>query len=200
MENFEPYLVTYGYFAIFFLLFFGITGIPSPEESFMLFIGVAVSQSTLNLYGSLVCAFSGVFSGMITSYFIGKYVGKPFINKFGKYFGLTPERWEKAETKYKKHSAWTIAIGYFIPGIRQINPYLAGISRSRLVTYIISSAIGGAVWVTTFILLGYFLGNKIQQYLHFKPIHLAIIVGIFLLIFIVITIIHIIRIKNKERE
>ncbi|MBM7644651.1 membrane protein DedA with SNARE-associated domain [Scopulibacillus daqui] len=200
MAHFEPFLITYGYFAIFFLLFFGITGIPSPEESFMVFIGIAISQNTLNLYSSLGCAFLGVFSGMITSYFIGKYIGKPFINKFGKYVGLTPERWEKAETKYKRHAAWTIAFGYFIPGIRQINPYLAGISRSSLITYIISSAIGGAVWVLTFIFLGYFLGNKIQQYLTFKPQHLAIIAGIFLLIFAVATIIHIIRIKKKEND
>ncbi|TCP19980.1 membrane protein DedA with SNARE-associated domain [Scopulibacillus darangshiensis] len=187
MDKFEPYLITYGYFAIFIFIFFGIVGIPSPEESFLLFVGIALSQGSLNLYISILIAFLGAFSGMLTSYFIGYYIGKPFIYKYGKYIGLTKKRWHKARLKFNKYAIWAVAFGYFIPGVRQINPYMAGVSRYRFFPYAISAAIGGAVWTATFVLLGYFLGNKIHKIFSFTPLHIAIAAGFFFLIFLIIT-------------
>lgn len=198
MEQYMPYLITYGYFAIFVLIFFGIIGIPSPEESLLVFVGIALSQGSLNLFLSIVIAFAGALAGMMTSYLIGYHIGKPFIYKYGKYIGLTKKRWTKASIKFKKYAIWAVAFGYFIPGVRQINPYMAGVSRYKLLPYTISATIGAGVWTTTFILLGYFLGNKIHQIFTFTPLHIAIVAGFFLLIFIVFTIIHILRVRRRS--
>ncbi len=196
MEHFQPYLVTYGYFAIFVLIFFGIVGIPSPEESLLLFVGVAVSQGSLNLYMCILIAFSGAFTGMAASYVIGYYIGKPFVYKYGKYIGLNRKRWTRARKTFKKYAIFAVALGFFIPGIRQINPYMAGISRYKLLSYLISAFIGGALWSATFVLLGYFLGNKIQQYLTFTPVHLVIAGSFFLVIFFIFAAVHFAKVRK----
>lgn len=198
MDQFQVYIATYGYAAIFFLLLFGISGIPSPEESFMLFVGFTVSQGTLDMTVSLSIAFFGVFFGMLIAYAVGYYLGEPFLKRFGKYMGLTPERWSKASEHFEKHALWAIIVGYFVPGIRQINPYMAGVSRYNFLLYIIVAAIGAGVWSTTYILIGYFLGNKIQHILEVSPFYILLVGLGFLLIFIVVSVVQIYRIKSQE--
>ncbi|MFD2617317.1 DedA family protein [Terrilactibacillus laevilacticus] len=198
MELIQNYFYTYGYLAIFIFIFFGIVGIPSPEESFLIFVGIALSQGSLNIALCILIAFLGSLTGMITSYLIGYYIGKPFIIKYGKYIGLTPERWRKAEEKFQKRAFIMITIGYFIPGIRQINPYMAGLSRYKFIFYLIASTIGALVWCNLFILLGFFVGNKVHEYLTFTPVHIAIVGSILAFVFIIVTIVHFIRIKRSS--
>lgn len=197
MDKFQSYLVTYGYFAIFILIFFGIVGIPSPEESFLIFLGIAISQGSFNIYYVILVAFLGAFTGMVTAYTVGYYLGKPFVYKFGKYIGLTRKRWTRARGTFQKYAAYAVAFGYYVPGVRQINPYMAGISRFKLVPFLLSSIIGGVSWTTTFVLLGYFLGSRFTHYLSLTPMHFVIFGGFFLIIFIIFAIIQYLKMRKS---
>ncbi|MFD6442012.1 DedA family protein [Peribacillus sp. NPDC060186] len=125
----------YGYLIIFLFLFFGIVGVPAPEESLLFLIGVLIVQGKLSFGLAVLCAILGAFIGMLTAYVCGKYVGYPFINKYGKYIGITNERWEKAKNNYMENAKKTIVFGFYIPGIRQISPYFAGISNINFWEY-----------------------------------------------------------------
>jgi membrane-associated protein len=184
MDQYSDYIVTYGYFAIFIFLYLGITGIPSPEESFMLFVGLTISQGSLNLYHSIFLAFLGVTMGMVSAYAIGYVVGKPLFYRFGKFIGLPPHRFKKATEKFKKNANWAIITGFFIPGIRQINPYMAGISRIPFFIFLLTSVIGSFIWTVSIILIGTYLGNRVRQFIHITPFHLALIGVAFLIFFI----------------
>jgi membrane-associated protein len=196
MDQYAGYIITYGYFAIFLFLYLGITGIPSPEESFMVFVGLTISQGSLNLYHSIILAFLGVTMGMISAYAIGYVVGKPLIHRFGKFIGLPPHRFKKATEKFKKNANWAIITGFFIPGIRQINPYMAGISRIPFFMFFLMSSIGGFIWTVTVILIGAFLGNRVRQFIHITPFHLALIGGVFLIVFVLFVVIRFLK-RNK---
>ena len=91
-QNFETYIAAYGYIAIFVFLFFGIVGIPAPEESLIIFVGIAISQGTLNFYSALIVAFLGVIVGMFTAYTVGYIIGKPILYKLGKFIGLNKKK------------------------------------------------------------------------------------------------------------
>ena len=119
MEHIQAYIAAYGYIAIFVFLFFGIVGIPAPEESLLIFIGIALSQGTLHFFPALIAAFLGVITGMFTAYTIGYIIGKPVLYKLGKFIGLSQKKWDKATITFKKHALWSVTAGYFIPGIRQ---------------------------------------------------------------------------------
>ena len=193
MDHYASYILSYGYFAIFLFLYLGITGIPSPEESFMIFVGLTISQGSLNLYHSIFLAFLGVTLGMVSAYTIGYVVGKPLFHRFGKFIGLPPHRFKKATEKFEKNANWAIIMGFFIPGIRQINPYMAGISRIPFFMFLLTSAIGAFIWTVTVILIGTFLGNRVRQFVHFTPFHLALVGVVFLILFVLVGVIRFLK-------
>lgn len=198
MDQIQALFYTYGYLAVFIFLYCGLIGIPAAEESFMIFIGITLQVSDpgqpVSLPICIVMAALGSTAGMMTAYLIGYYIGEPFIVRFGKYIGLTAERWKKAQKRFQKHSFLAIIAGYFIPGIRQINPYLAGMSRTRFVTFATASLIGSSVWSALFILLGYFMGGQIHRFLDFGLPH-VILIGVVLFIGFVVT--TVIQIRKK---
>ncbi|MCL1632344.1 DedA family protein [Sporolactobacillus sp. CPB3-1] len=194
MENIQSLFLTYGYLFVFLYLFCGLIGVPAAEESFLLFVGITLSQITeadppLRLSVCILMAVLGASSGMVSAYLIACYIGEPFIVRYGKYIGLTKQRWEKARRRFQKHTFLAIIAGYFIPGIRQINPYLAGLSRARFITYLSASLLGAWVWATIFLSLGYFAGNQIHRFIGFGLFHVILIGAILFIGFVIITII-----------
>ncbi|MCQ2011023.1 MAG: DedA family protein [Sporolactobacillus sp.] len=200
MEHIQTLFYTYGYFFVFLFLFCGLIGIPAAEESFLLFVGVTLSQISatdyqLSLTLCILMAVLGASSGMVSAYLIGYYIGEPFMMRYGKYIGLTPKRWKVAQDRFQRHTVLAIIAGYFIPGIRQINPYLAGLSRARFASYLPASVLGALIWSSLFLMLGYFMGNQIHHFLGLGLFHF-ILVGVVLFVgFIIITII---QFKKKK--
>ncbi|WP_238537692.1 DedA family protein [Sporolactobacillus vineae] len=194
MEQIQSLFFTYGYPFVFAFMYCGLIGIPAAEESFMIFVGVTLSQApasgpTLSVAGCIAMAVLGSVSGMVTAFLIGYYIGKPFMMKYGRLIRITPARWEKAGAYFQRHAFLAIAAGYFIPGVRQINPYLAGLSRASYLIFFIASLTGALIWATLFILLGFFAGSQARRFLAFSPVH-VILIGLLLLIgFITITVI-----------
>ncbi|MEH7368884.1 DedA family protein [Priestia megaterium] len=158
----SQYIHSYGYIVILLVLFCGIVGIPAPEESFLILLGMFIAKHQLNLYESSLFAFLGVITGMLTAYGLGRYAGTPFFDKYGKYVGLTKEKIEAASGSYHKYGIWTILFGLYIPGLRQISPYMAGISRYPFLLYLLLSVVGSLVWVLSFLILGYYVGDRVH--------------------------------------
>lgn len=118
-----------------------------------------IVQDKLAFGLSVLSAFLGAFIGMLVAYVCGKYVGYPFINKYGKYVGITNERWEKAKINYMENIQKTIVFGFYIPGMRQISPYFAGISNIPFRKFFFLSLLGTFLWTVPFIVAGYYMGN-----------------------------------------
>jgi membrane-associated protein len=171
----------YGYIVIALSLFFGIVGIPAPEESLLFFIGVLVVHHKLAFGQAVMSAIFGAFIGMLTAYVCGKYVGYPFIKKFGKYIGITEARWEKAKDKYTNHVRKTILFGFYMPGIRQISPYFAGITNIPFRSFFVFSLIGSILWIIPSIAAGYFAG----RIFHINPAYVPYLGLLFLVLFVI---------------
>ncbi|MBM7587775.1 membrane protein DedA with SNARE-associated domain [Bacillus pakistanensis] len=162
IDTIEHYINSYGYIIIFFLLFFGIVGIPAPEESLLFLIGILIINEKLSFGYAVISALLGVFLGMLTAYGCGKFVGYPFIQKYGKYIGISTERWNKAKAKYTKNVKRTIVLGFYLPGIRQISPYFAGIAEIQFKTFFLYSLVGSLCWTIPFIVVGYYAGEYFE--------------------------------------
>lgn len=196
MNAVMDYIQQYGYIIIFVFLFFGIVGIPAPEESLIFFIGVLIAQDKLTGVLAVLCAIGGAFTGMMTAYVGGRFIGYPLLNKFGKYIGVTTERWEKAEHKYRENVNKTIIFGFYMPGIRQISPYFAGIANVGMPRFIVLSFLGAVVWVMPFILAGYFIGRSFNV----NPEYVPYLGLLFLVIFISYFFVKWIRSKRSKRK
>ncbi|MCL7748814.1 DedA family protein [Halalkalibacter alkaliphilus] len=160
MEVLKHLIFEYGYFGIFIALVGGIVGLPLPDEVLLITIGYYAYLGRVDLITAIISSYLGSVIGITISYILGAKLGLPFLLKYGPKLHLSHTRISKAQQLFAKHGAWLLLIGYFIPGIRHITGYLAGISRLKLKTFMLYSYVGALFWVTLFVLSGYELGIR----------------------------------------
>jgi membrane protein DedA with SNARE-associated domain len=152
-------LVTnYGYYGLFISLVLGIVGLPIPDEILMTYCGFLVSQGIMSFSVTLMAAFAGSITGITISYVLGLRFGLPLIKRYGERIGITEERLEKVNQWYDRFGKVVLMIGYFIPGIRHVTAFAAGVSKMNFGAFALYAYTGGVVWAVTFITLGRTLG------------------------------------------
>lgn len=162
-EHFYFLLQHYGYFGIIIALTLGIVGLPLPDEFLLTYIGFNVFQGNLSYLIALLCALLGAMIGISISYFLGIKLGAPFLHKFGPIFHLTEKRINTTTKLFSKYDPYLLFIGYFIPGVRHVTAYLAGINSMSFKKFAIFAYLGAALWGGTFITLGLVLGGNWQR-------------------------------------
>ena len=80
---------------------------------------------------------------------------------------LTEERLTKAEYFFDRHGGKIIVVARFIEGLRQANGIIAGISGMHWRRFVVFNALGAALWVGTWVSLGYVAGNHISTIYHY---------------------------------
>ena len=120
---------------------------------------------------------AGAICGISISYLLGFKFGPPLINRFGPRLHITEKRLKWAKVRFKKYGGLFLIGSYFLPGIRHIAAYLAGVTTYKFRRFAIFAYIGAIVWVTTFIFLGFVLGHKwsVVEYI-FRNFSLALII------------------------
>ena len=160
METALQLVSQYGDFALFFLLIFGIIGLPVPDETLLTFSGYLIFKGHLHFPNTLAAAFAGSVCGISGSYVIGRTGGLFLIHKYGRYVHITPERLDYVHAWFERVGRWGLFFGYFIPGIRHFTAIIAGTSALEYPVFALFAYSGALVWVSTFLTLGYFLGEE----------------------------------------
>ena len=178
------WITQYGYLAIFVLLIFGIVGLPVPDETLLTFTGYLIYRRELSLPLAFAAAAAGSASGMTISYALGRSFGLALLHRFGKYVHLTPERLARAHAWFERIGHWALTVGYFIPGVRHLTAYAAGMTEVAPHQFALFAYSGTVLWVTAFLSLGYFLGERwkvvelhVERYLVGLSIALAVLLG-----------------------
>ena len=147
------------YIGIYLIQMASVMGFPVPDDTTLVFIGYLVHRRTLDFAPTVVAAFLGTISGITVSYWLGRTVGHYLIEKYGARLGVTPEKVARAHAWFARVGKWSLTIGYFIPGVRHLNGFAAGLSKLDYPTFALFAYPGGAVWTLTFILTGVMLGE-----------------------------------------
>jgi membrane protein DedA with SNARE-associated domain len=154
------WITQYGYLAIFACLMFGIVGLPIPDETLLTFCGFLVFKGRLSLPLAFGTAFAGSACGITLSYTLGRTFGLALIHRYGKYVRITEEHVQKAHAWFARVGHWGLTFGYFIPGVRHLTAYAAGMSDLEPHQFVLFAYSGGILWVSAFLSLGYFLGER----------------------------------------
>ena len=145
----------YGYSAIFFILVGGIVGVPVPDQLLLVVSGYLVLTHSLSLVPTLIAAILGSVVGISASYALGRGSGS-YLSKVR----FAANRLHNARQWFERFGGWTLVIGYFIPGIRNLIGFTSGMMRLKL-PYFAKYAYAGAVMSSvTCVLVGYFLGAQ----------------------------------------
>ncbi|RLZ06779.1 DedA family protein [Faecalibacter macacae] len=178
-------------YAILFLIIFVETGVVVmpflPGDSLLFAAGMvaALPDNDLNVWIIVGLLIIAAILGDTLNYTIGRSIGYKAvqIKIFGKQF-VQPEHLDKTHEFYEKYGAKTIVIARFVPIVRTLAPFVAGIGKMSYKTFITYNVVGGIVWIVSLTLAGYFLGRMEWVQENFSKVVLAIIViSIFPLIF-----------------
>jgi len=134
--------------------------IPIPSEIIMPFAGyVAWLKSSKTFFAlSVAAATFGNLLGSIILYFIGLRIGRPFVEKYGKYFLLRKRELELAERWFLKYGAYAIFFGRMTPAIRTVISFPAGLFGFDLKKFAILTFIGSIPWNILLTYIGYATG------------------------------------------
>jgi membrane-associated protein len=150
-------------YLILFLIIFAETGLVVtpilPGDSLLFAAGAIVAKSESGLSIWLMCGLLMIAAvlGDLVNYHVGRFIGVKAFS--GKYRFLKVEYLVKTQHFYEKHGGKTIIYARFIPIIRTFAPFVAGIGTMSYGKFASFNVVGGAAWVCSFLLLGYFFGG-----------------------------------------
>jgi membrane protein DedA with SNARE-associated domain len=151
----------FGLWAIFALVLLEDFGIPVPGETVLIAGAIFAGSGQLNIVAVGVVGFIAAVVGDNIGYGIGRFGGRALVERWGKYVFITPERLDKAEAFFRRHGGKIITIARFVEGLRQANGIIAGITDMHWLRFVAFNALGAALWVGTWVSIGYFAGQHI---------------------------------------
>jgi len=174
------WIIAHGPQALFVLLVLGIVGLPVPDEALLTYTGYLIGSGRMRPLAAFFAAWTGSMCGISISYWIGRSAGHVVLMRYGPRFGLTESRWRVVENWFEHIGHWALTFGYFIAGVRHFTAVVAG---STEVPYRVFApyAYGGALlWVSTFLALGYYLGENwktVLDYFHHASVGIAVLIA-----------------------
>lgn len=142
-------------------------GLLAPGETVILVGGVVAGQGQIDIVLLVAIVWAAAVAGDLTSFYLGRRLGRPFLERHGPKVSITEERLLKVEGFFDRFGGRAILIGRFVGLVRAIAPFLAGSSGMPLRRFLPYDVIGAGLWGTTFCLLGYFFWQSFGSVLNY---------------------------------
>lgn len=156
----------YGYLAVFFGVSLEGAGVPLPGETVLIAAGALVQRGVLDLGDTLFFGILGAVVGGQIGYWVGRFGARPFVLRWGRYALITPERLGHAEAFFARHGGSAVFLARFVVGLRVFGALVAGTSRMPWGKFAFYNVLGGIVWASVIVSLGYFLWASISLVEH----------------------------------
>jgi membrane protein DedA with SNARE-associated domain len=196
-SSFTSQIANHGVYAVFGLMAIDAL-FPAFSELVMLYAGAVAAgvfpaANGVTLFGSRIGFGAGAFValalagtlgylvGGIVGWAIGRYGGRPLLERHGRWFHLSPARLDRAEAWFGRWGNLGVFLGRIVPVVRSFVSIPAGIFEMPLLTYVLLTLAGSAVWAFAFAGAGYGLGRSYRGFDHgFHYAEYAVVAGIVL--------------------
>jgi membrane-associated protein len=163
-KHLETFVQTYGMwvYALLFLIIFVETGVVVmpflPGDSLLFVVGAMCGVGLMDLSLTIGMLFAAAVLGNQSNYTIGKMIGpKVFQWEQSKLFNK--RAFEQAHAFYEKYGGFTLIAARFMPFLRTFAPFVAGVAQMSRGKFTFYDVTGGALWIVSVTLAGYFFGN-----------------------------------------
>ena len=158
---------TWGLVFVFVFMAIESSFVPFPSEVVMIPAGFLAARGELG-FGSPLAAVSvavvvgvaGSLAGAYVNYFLALKVGKPFLERYGRWFFLKPAALDRACEVFNRYGAATTFVCRLVPVIRQLISIPAGIARMPLGAFTLYTGLGAGIWTAVLAMVGYGLGKS----------------------------------------
>ncbi|MGO9387128.1 MAG: DedA family protein [Methanobacterium sp.] len=138
-----------------------------PSEIVLPLAGFAVLQGKMTIWGVTLVAALADLVGALVWYSISLKGGRPLLDKYGKYFLISPSKLDRGDKWFGKYGDVTVLISRCIPMITELVSITAGVSKMDLKKYIFYTYLGALPFDFALVYLGFKLGpqwNIIESY------------------------------------
>jgi membrane-associated protein len=160
LELFQNYGVWV--YAILFLVVFVETGLVVmpflPGDSLLFVAGTLAATTGLHLAGVIVLLIIAAVAGDAVNFAVGSWFGRK-IKTGRRYRWPNPEHLRITQEFYERHGGKTIIIARFVPIVRTLAPFVAGIGKMNYSRFSLYNITGAILWVVSLTLAGYLFGN-----------------------------------------
>jgi len=171
-----------------------------PGDSLLVVSGLFASAGKLNVYLVLLAFFLGSVIGDSTGYWTRRAMGKTLFNRESSFL-FKPSRVEKARHFFEKYGVKTVILARFVPIVRTFAPLVVGATGMPYAKFLTFSIIGGALWISSMVLGGYFLGGVIENALGIKlEDHIEKVVIVVVLISLLLPLIEFLKHRYGKRN
>jgi membrane protein DedA with SNARE-associated domain len=152
------------------VVFFGVmlesAGVPLPGETVLIAAGALVHRGVFNFGDALFFGILGALVGDQIGYWAGRFGGRPFVLRWGRYLLVTPARLGRAEAFFDRHGGRAVFLARFVAGLRVFGALVAGTSRMPWGRFALYNVLGGTVWAAVAVSLGYLLWASVSLVEH----------------------------------
>jgi undecaprenyl-diphosphatase len=149
--------------ALAFLETGAFVGLVAPGETAVIVGGLVAGQGQISLPLLIALVWACAVAGDVTSYVLGRRLGRGFLLRHGQPLKITEERLAQVEGFFDRHGGATILIGRFIGFVRALAPFVAGASRMPLRRFLPYDVLGAGAWGASFCVLGYVFWQSFHQ-------------------------------------
>jgi membrane protein DedA with SNARE-associated domain/membrane-associated phospholipid phosphatase len=142
-------------------------GLVAPGETVVIAGGVIAGQGEIDLIPLIGLVWTCAVLGDTTSFYIGRRLGRGFLERHGPRVKITHERLTQVETYFDRHGGKTILIGRFIGLVRALAPFIAGASGLAYRRFLPYSVVGCGLWSSVFCVLGYIFWRSFDRVAHY---------------------------------
>ena len=178
LDTFAALAPLWGYAFIFAFMAIESSFVPFPSEIVMLPAGFLAARGELTLHvpaADLALAIAvgviGSLAGAYFNYFLSRWLGEPFLRRYGKWFFVKPEALDRAEEVFNRYGAVTTFVCRLIPVIRQLISIPAGLSGMPLGKFTLFTGLGAGIWTAILAATGYVLGRTAGDITYLELVH-----------------------------
>src|SRR5438128_9170354 len=139
------WVLTGGYLGIIVLMALGSTPLPVPAEVVLPPAAFLAAQGQLSFAGVILAGTFGSYLGAAAMYWVSRWIGRPFVLRFGRFFLFPPKKLDEAEQWLARYQAGGIFFARLLPGVRHLISIPAGIVRMNFAVFSVWTVIGSAI-------------------------------------------------------
>jgi membrane protein DedA with SNARE-associated domain len=173
----EHLLGTYGYIAVFALIFVEACGIPLPGEIMLVTAAAYAGTGHMQIQYVILAAAVAAVSGFTVSYTIGRTGGRSIIDRYGPKVHLERETMDRAERLFQRYGDITVFVGRFAAVLRAWAAFLAGINNMPIAKFMLYNIAGGVTWSVLYGVLAFEFGKPLIE-LIIRYVSFAIIIAV----------------------
>ena len=141
--------------------------VPIPSELVLPFAGFLVGEGTAiepltgspwSLWLTVLAGTLGATVGALIAYAIGAWGGRPVLERWGKWIGITADDLDKADVFFAKHGEAASFFGRMVPVIRSLVSFAAGVAHMPLLKFTVFTFLGSLPWTALLVFAGVQLG------------------------------------------